>query len=178
MAPYLSLTQSLASYSDALFETMSGFTATGATIVQDIEALPKVSFYGAHSRTGLVVWESSYWLWLFYLFWVLVVFSCFLQKQQQLGRQIAPTNQPHCKRLWYIYVGFTAPGSLMLALAGMSFFRCHKSLNEYDGIWWVLNQKRSLGLLEQQSDYPVYRNLIYVFGRNEFCPYLFWIKGN
>ena len=45
--PYL-LTQSLASYSDALFETMSGFTATGATIVQDIEALPK----------SIILWRS------------------------------------------------------------------------------------------------------------------------
>ena len=38
--PYL-MTGSLTSYADALFETMSGFTATGATIVKDIESLPE-----------------------------------------------------------------------------------------------------------------------------------------
>ena len=38
--PYM-LTGSIPSFTDAFFETMSGFTTTGATILQDIEALPK-----------------------------------------------------------------------------------------------------------------------------------------
>ena len=50
--PYL-MTGVLESYSDALFETMSGFTATGATIIQDIEALPK----------SIILWRSlTHWL--------------------------------------------------------------------------------------------------------------------
>ena len=35
-------------YTDAFFETMSGFTTTGATILTDIEALPR----------GLLLWRS------------------------------------------------------------------------------------------------------------------------
>jgi len=45
--PYI-MTGALGSYFDALFETMSGFTATGATIIQDIEALPK----------SIILWRS------------------------------------------------------------------------------------------------------------------------
>ena len=42
-----------ASYADAFFETMSGFTTTGATILTDIEALPR----------GLLLWRSlTHWI--------------------------------------------------------------------------------------------------------------------
>ena len=38
--PYM-LTNSIPNFTDAFFETMSGFTTTGATILQDIESLPR-----------------------------------------------------------------------------------------------------------------------------------------
>ena len=38
--PYV-LTQALPSVPDAIFETISGFTTTGATTVEDVEALPR-----------------------------------------------------------------------------------------------------------------------------------------
>ena len=81
--PYL-LTGVLESYSDALFETMSGFTATGATIIQDIEALPK----------SIILWRSlTHWLGGMGIivlavailpYWGLAAFNCFLQKQLAL----------------------------------------------------------------------------------------------
>ncbi|MGB0255575.1 MAG: potassium transporter TrkG, partial [Flavobacteriaceae bacterium] len=40
MLPFV-FTQTVSTFSDALFETMSGYTATGATIMDDIESLPK-----------------------------------------------------------------------------------------------------------------------------------------
>ncbi|MFQ5632321.1 MAG: potassium transporter TrkG, partial [bacterium] len=44
---------SIPSYTDAFFETMSGFTTTGASILTDIEALPH----------GLLFWRSfTHWL--------------------------------------------------------------------------------------------------------------------
>ncbi|MBW3660716.1 MAG: TrkH family potassium uptake protein [Gemmatimonadetes bacterium] len=45
--PYL-LTGSITSFTDAFFESMSGLTTTGATIVEDIGALPR----------GVVLWRS------------------------------------------------------------------------------------------------------------------------
>lgn len=46
--PYL-LTGSVATFTDAFFESMSGLTTTGATIVEDIGALPR----------GVVLWRSQ-----------------------------------------------------------------------------------------------------------------------
>ena len=47
------LTGSIPSYVDAFFETVSGFTTTGSTILTDIEALPK----------GVAFWRSlTHWI--------------------------------------------------------------------------------------------------------------------
>ncbi|MGB2183997.1 MAG: TrkH family potassium uptake protein, partial [Flavobacteriaceae bacterium] len=120
--PYL-LTQSLASYSDALFETMSGFTATGATIVQDIEALPK----------SIILWRSlTHWLGGMGIIVLAVAILPLLgiggvqlfsaEATAVGGDKLHPRISHTAKRLWYIYVGFTALEALMLALAGMSVF--------------------------------------------------------
>ena len=120
--PYL-LTQSLASYSDALFETMSGFTATGATIVQDIEALPK----------SIILWRSlTHWLGGMGIIVLAVAILPLLgiggvqlfsaEATAVGGDKLHPRISHTAKRLWYIYVGFTALEALMLSLAGMSVF--------------------------------------------------------
>ena len=47
------LSGATASYTDAFFETISGFTTTGATIFADVEALPR----------GVLFWRSlTHWL--------------------------------------------------------------------------------------------------------------------
>ena len=120
--PYL-LTQSLASCSDALFETMSGFTATGATIVQDIEALPK----------SIILWRSlTHWLGGMGIIVLAVAILPLLgiggvqlfsaEATAVGGDKLHPRISHTAKRLWYIYVGFTALEALLLALAGMSVF--------------------------------------------------------
>ena len=46
------------SFTDAYFETMSGFTTTGATIIDDVECLPH----------GILFWRSlTQWIWMVYL---------------------------------------------------------------------------------------------------------------
>src|SRR5690554_246582 len=50
--PYL-FTQAIPNFTNAFFETMSGYTATGATILEDIESLPK----------GILFWRSiTHWI--------------------------------------------------------------------------------------------------------------------
>lgn len=51
------INQDIPNYIDALFETMSGFTTTGASIVPDITQLAHSSLFGAVLLTGLVEWE-------------------------------------------------------------------------------------------------------------------------
>ena len=43
---------------NAWFESVSGFTTTGATILEDVEALPPVCFSGVLQPTLSAVWES------------------------------------------------------------------------------------------------------------------------
>jgi len=120
--PYL-MTGALESYSDALFETMSGFTATGATIIQDIEALPK----------SIILWRSlTHWLGGMGIIVLAVAIlpllgiggvQLFSAEATGLGGdKLHPRISDTAKRLWYIYVGFTALEAILLSLAGMTVF--------------------------------------------------------
>lgn len=40
------------SFTDAMFETVSGFTTTGASILTNVEALSHTALFGEASRTG------------------------------------------------------------------------------------------------------------------------------
>ena len=52
MLPYI-FTESISSFSNIFFETMSGYTTTGSTIINDIDALPK----------SVIFWRSmTHWL--------------------------------------------------------------------------------------------------------------------
>ena len=52
MLPYY-LTDSISSFSNLIFESMSGYTATGSTIINDVESLPK----------SVIFWRSmTHWL--------------------------------------------------------------------------------------------------------------------
>ena len=52
MLPYI-VTESISSFSNVFFETMSGYTTTGSTVINDIDALPK----------SIIFWRSmTHWL--------------------------------------------------------------------------------------------------------------------
>ena len=53
--PYI-LSGSIPELSNAFFETMSGYTTTGATILDDIESMPEGYCSGGALRTGLGAW--------------------------------------------------------------------------------------------------------------------------
>lgn len=55
----LILTGEYPSYVDALFEIVSGFTTTGATVLSDVECLCHATLFGAHLHIGSVVWVYS-----------------------------------------------------------------------------------------------------------------------
>ncbi len=50
------------SLTEAVFETVSGLTTTGATTLAGLDLLPKSILYTARSCTGWVGWASSCWL--------------------------------------------------------------------------------------------------------------------
>jgi trk system potassium uptake protein len=120
--PYL-LTGTIPGFTNAFFETMSGFTTTGATILNDVEALPK----------GILFWRSiTHWIGgMGIIVLAIAILPLLGIGGMQLfaaeapgpgGDKLHPRITDTAKRLWLIYVGYTLAETLLLWAAGMSFF--------------------------------------------------------
>ena len=116
------------SFTDAVFESFSGFTTTGASILTDIEAVPK----------GLLMWRSlTHWLGGMGIIVLSLAILPFLGVGgMQLYKAEVPGPVPDKLRpkikdtaltLWKVYVLFTLVEALLLMLGGMDFFDalCH-----------------------------------------------------
>jgi trk system potassium uptake protein TrkH len=125
--PFL-LSGGIPGLTDAFFETMSGFTTTGATILHDIEILPQ----------GLLFWRSlTHWMGGMGIIVLSLAILPFLGVGgMQLFRAEAPGPTPDkltprvtetAKILWGVYVLFSALETLMLMIGGMPLFDalCH-----------------------------------------------------
>ena len=120
--PYL-FTGAIPDFSNAFFETISGYTTTGSTILNDIESLPE----------GVLFWRSlTHWIGGM---GIIVLAIAILPLLGIGGMQLFAAEAPGpsadklhpritdtAKRLWLIYFGYTAAETLFLSLAGMSFF--------------------------------------------------------
>ncbi len=115
-------------FTDAFFETMSGFTTTGSSILNDIESLPH----------GILFWRSiTQWMGGM---GIIVLTIAILPVLGIGGMQLFiaevpgpspdklhPRIQETAKRLWGIYMAFTTLEAALLWLGGMSIFDaiCH-----------------------------------------------------
>lgn len=120
--PYL-FTKTIPSFTNAFFETMSGYTTTGATILEKIEGLPE----------GILFWRSmTHWIGGM---GIIVLAIAILPLLGIGGMQLFAAEAPGpsadklhpritdtAKRLWLIYVGYTVAETILLQLAGMTFF--------------------------------------------------------
>lgn len=125
--PYL-YTQTIPAFADAWFESMSGFTTTGSSILSDIESLPRsMLFWRSETHwiggMGIIVLVVAimpllkmYGGQLFNLEASVVVEEKFSTKIRYVARSI-----------WMIYVGLTALETVLLTLGGMNLFDsiCH-----------------------------------------------------
>ena len=122
MLPYL-MTDNVPSVSHAFFETMSGYTTTGATIFDDIESLPK----------GLLFWRSiTHWIGGMGIIVLTIAILPILGigGMQLFAAEVPGPNSDKlhpritdtAKRLWLLYFGYTLAETLLLWFAGMSFF--------------------------------------------------------
>ncbi|MFP4289319.1 MAG: TrkH family potassium uptake protein [Bacteroidales bacterium] len=111
------------SYTDAFFETISGFTTTGATILGNIEAMP----------ASLLYWRSlTHWLGgMGIIVLTLAILPILGVGGMQLFVAEAPGTTPArlhpritetAKRLWLIYLVLTLICCFLLMLGGMNFF--------------------------------------------------------
>jgi trk system potassium uptake protein len=120
--PYI-ISGSIPNFTDAFFETISGFTTTGASILTDIEALPH----------GILFWRSfTQWLGgMGIIVLSLAILPVFGIGGMQLFMaevpgptpdKISPRIRQTAKTLWFIYLIFTLTETILLWIGGMSFF--------------------------------------------------------
>ena len=127
MLPFY-LSGEIPSITDAFFETMSGFTTTGATILDDIEALPY----------GMLFWRSfTQWIGgLGIVFFTIAVLPIFGVGNQVLFSaeatgvthdKIHPKISVMAKWIWTVYLILTLTLIVLLVWGGMSVFDavCH-----------------------------------------------------
>ncbi len=120
--PYL-VSGAIPSFTDAFFETISGYTTTGASILTDIESLPK----------ALLFWRSlTQWIGGMGIIVLAVAILPFLGigGMQLFGAEapgispdkMKPRIKETAKRLWIIYLGLTLLESVLLYAGGMEYF--------------------------------------------------------
>lgn len=117
------LTGSIPSYLDAVFETISGFTTTGSTILTDIEALPK----------GVAFWRSlTHWIGgMGVLVFVMMITSLDDEHSMHLMRaevpgpeadKLVPKARSTARILYLMYFILTAAEVVFLLFGGMNFY--------------------------------------------------------
>ncbi len=122
MLPYI-FTKSIPQITDAFFETMSGYTTTGSSILSDIEVLPN----------GILLWRSlTHWIGgMGIIVLAVAIFPLFGIGGMQLfsaeapgpsADKLKPRIADTAKRLWLIYLGYTIVEAILLNIAGMTLF--------------------------------------------------------
>ena len=132
------LTGAIPNYTDAWFESMSGVTTTGATIIGNVNTLPNLENGIESLPKGILFWRS-------FLQWIggmgIIVFTIAILPLLGVGGvqlfkaevpgpvadKIKPRVKETAKILWMVYVGFTVLQMTLLRLAGMPIFDaiCH-----------------------------------------------------
>lgn len=122
MLPYL-LSSEIPAFHDAFFETLSGLTTTGASILTDIEKMPK----------SLLLWRSmTQWIGGLGIIVLTVAILPLLgiggielfvaESPGPTSDKVHPRISETAKRLWYIYLGLTFFAFLLYWIGGMTFY--------------------------------------------------------
>ncbi len=163
------------SYTNAFFETMSGFTTTGASILNDIEAVPR----------GLLFWRSL-------TQWIggmgIIVLSLAILPMLGIGGmqlfsaespgpttdKIHPKVREMAKRLWAIYVILTMILTVLLMLGNMSFYDaiCHAFATMATG--GFSTQNTSIAAYSPYIQYVII--LFMIFAGTNFAIHYFLLK--
>jgi trk system potassium uptake protein TrkH len=110
------------SYTDAVFESMSGITATGSTVLSGLDSM----------SPGILMWRSMlHWLGGIGFIGMAVAIlpllriggmRLFQTESSDRSEKVMPRSHMVAKSILLVYVGITAAGSLAFWAAGMSLF--------------------------------------------------------
>ena len=111
------LTGDIPFYVDALFETISGFTTTGSSILTDVESISKASLF----------WRSfSHWIGGMGVFvFIMAILTMNLMKAESPGPSVSklvPHVKDTAKILYGIYIAITICEATILRALGMPLF--------------------------------------------------------
>lgn len=162
---------------NAFFETMSGFTTTGASILDNIEALPH----------GLLFWRSmTQWIGgLGIVLFTIAVLPIFGVGSMQLfaAEATGPTHDKihprigvTAKLLWIIYLVLTISETILLMFGGMSLFDavCHAFTTTATGGY----STKQANIAYYNSPYIEYViSLFMILSGLNFTLYFFFVKG-
>lgn len=117
--PFL-LSHSINNFTDALFESVSGFTTTGSSILTDIESVNR----------GILFWRSeTHWIGgMGIIVLVLTIFPFYKVNAMQLFgaessivvfEKLKPRMIDNVKRIWLVYISLTLVETILLKWGGM-----------------------------------------------------------
>ncbi len=117
------ISHAIPKYADCLFETVSGFTTTGSSVLSNIEALSK----------GMLFWRSfTHWVGgMGVLVFVMALISVTENNTMNLMRaevpgpvvgKLVPKGRSNAKILYAIYLGLTVAEMIFLLLGGMPLY--------------------------------------------------------
>lgn len=120
--PYL-ISGAIPDMAGAIFETISGYSTTGASVLTDIEAVNK----------GILFWRSlTQWIGGMGIIVLTVAIlpilgiggmQLFVAEAPGISPdKLQPRIKETAKRLWYIYIGMTALETILLWIGGMPFY--------------------------------------------------------
>jgi len=161
---------------DAVFEMVSGFTTTGATIFSDVEALPR----------SIIVWRSfSHWIGGMGVLVFIMAFlplsgatNMYIMKAESPGPEVSklvPKVKTTAKWLYAVYIGLTVLEFVLLLFGDMNVF---ESLNATfatagtGGFGWKNDSMASFSTYSQL----VIAVFMVLFAIN-FTSYFFILKG-
>jgi len=172
------LSGAIPSYIDAYFETVSGFTTTGASILREVESLPR----------GILFWRSfTHWIGgMGVLVLILAVLpsvktgSLHIMQAESPGpnpEKLMPRIGDSAKFLYAIYLTMTATLVILLLLAGLPFFDslCHAFGTAGTGGFAIKNL--SIGAYNNAVVEVIIAVFMFLFGVN-FSLYYQAIRGN
>lgn len=165
------------SITDAFFETMSGFSTTGATIIQDVDNYPH----------GLMIWRClQQWLGgMGIVVLSLAILPLISEGNMSLftAESTGPTKDKVHSRIsltakifWGTYVGLTALNALFLWLGDMEVFDaiCHALTTLSTGGF----STKAAGLGFWNSHYLEYISIVFMFlGGTSFTLFFYLFKG-
>lgn len=172
------LSGSIPSFIDAFFETVSGFTTTGASILTEIESLPK----------GILFWRSfTHWIGgMGFLIFILALIpslgsnTIHLLKAESPGPnpgKIVPKVKETAKILYIIYFVLTVIQTIMLMFAGLSLYDAAIHALGTAGTGGFSNMNTSVAAFNNPAVEWIITVFMLLFGVN-FALYFQLIRGN